>query len=52
MKVPEYGSTVVYKGDFYTVKTCNFGGKCSLKKIDPPHKGKIITNIDISELNK
>lgn len=41
---------VKYNGIEYIVISCDMGGKCKLKKSNLPNKGKIIKEVDISDI--
>lgn len=44
------GTKVLYKNKLYKLVSVDLGGKCKIKKMDLPFKGRVLLNIDISEL--
>ena len=48
--IPTIKSTVIYNKNEYKVLSCKVGGKCTIKKLRLPNKGKVIKNVDILEL--
>ena len=48
---PKVGQTVKFKNADYKVISCNLGGKCKIKKLNLPHKGKVLKEVDIEELS-
>ncbi len=50
--IPKPTETVIYNSIEYKVLVCNLAGKCKIKKLYLPNKGKILENIDVSDLTK
>ncbi len=48
--IPSIGQTVKYNETTYKVISCNIGGKCKIKKLLLPFKGRVLKDIDIKEL--
>jgi hypothetical protein len=44
------GETVKFRNAEYKLVTMNLGGKCKIKKLHLPNKGKVLIEIDINEL--
>jgi len=49
--LPAQGQTVIYNGKEYKLLSLNFGGKCKIKKLALPNKGRVLNEIDIKELS-
>lgn len=43
------GAEVVYNGKRYRLISINLGGKCKIKKLDLPYKGRV-TDVDVLEI--
>lgn len=50
--IPKPGEEVLFNGHLVKVISCNLGGKCKLKRHLLPHKGRVINDVDISELKQ
>jgi hypothetical protein len=50
LPIPTINQVVKYNGKDYKIISCNFGGKCKIKKLHLPNKGSVLNDIDISEL--
>lgn len=48
---PKDGQTVKFKNADYKVISCNLGGKCKIKKLLLPNKGKVLKEVDIKDLS-
>lgn len=49
--IPKVKSIVIYRGTTYSIVSCDMGGKCKIKKLRLPNRGKVLKNIDILELS-
>jgi|LakMenE01Jun11ns_1017448.scaffolds.fasta_scaffold8565227_2 hypothetical protein len=49
--IPEIGQIVKFKDKEFKVLSCDKGGKCKIKKTLLPNKGRVLNDIDISELS-
>jgi hypothetical protein len=50
--IPKQGELVKWHGKEFRVISVNLGGKCKIKKTLLPHKNKVYTDVDISELTR
>lgn len=49
--IPKPNEIVEFSGKRFKLISCSFGGnKCKIEKMDLPYKGKILTEIDITDL--
>lgn len=51
MNIPKIGQTIKFKGSEYKLISYDMGGKCKIKKLTLPNKGRILKEIDITELS-
>jgi hypothetical protein len=50
LPMPTINQVVKYNGKDYKIISCNFDGKCKIKKLNLPNKGSVLNDIHISEL--
>lgn len=49
--IPKIGQIVKFKNTEFKVLSCDLGGKCKIKKMTLPNKGKVLKEVDINELS-
>lgn len=50
MQIKKIGEVVKYKNALYKLLFMILGGKCKIKKLHLPNKGKVLKEIDINEI--
>lgn len=50
MNLPNISQIVIFQGREYKILHINLGGKCRIKKMLLPNKGKVLSEININEL--